>query len=47
MASSNRVARAAFTAKVILEQRLEGIEDADIWDEVSEAERRAGAKALG
>ena len=45
MPSSNRVVR-AFTKKVILEQRLEEVEDEDNRDEVFEAERRASAKAL-
>lgn len=39
LASSNRVVRTAFTKMVILEQRLEGHEDADIGDETFEAER--------
>ena len=37
--------RASFI-KVILEQRLEGAEDADICGEMFEAERRASAKVL-
>lgn len=45
MPSSKRVVR-AFTKKVILEQRLEEVEDKDIWDDMFKAERRASAKAL-
>ena len=45
VSSSKRVVR-AFTKKVLLEKKLEEVEDEDIWDEMFEADRRARAKAL-
>lgn len=43
--SSKRVV-GVFTKKVLLEKKLEEVEDEDIWDGMFEADRRARGKAL-
>lgn len=43
---SSKRAVGVFTKKVLLEKKLEEVEDEDIWDGMFEADRRARGKAL-